>query len=129
MPASSLDLPPTMLRMAGLTPPKEWPGRDLTPVLRGRKDHGVTEAVCEWADNKSKEFGQLAYRLVRTPSHKLIVWEKADKPDELYDLAADPHETKNRIDDAALAKVRDDLRDRLKAWMECTADPGEWKKK
>jgi arylsulfatase A-like enzyme len=127
VPASSLDLPPTFLKMAGIGPPREWAGRDLSPLLRGEK-HGVTEAYCEWADNRSKEFGHLGYRLVRTPAHKLIVWEKAGKLNELYDLTADPHETKNRIDDAALARVRDDLRSRLKAWMVRTADPArEWK--
>jgi arylsulfatase A-like enzyme len=128
-PVSSLDLPPTLLRLAGLAPPKEWPGRDLTALLRGDKDHGITEAVCEWADDRSFQFGQLAYRLVRTPTHKLIVWKKADKPDELYDLTADPREAKNRIDDPALAKMRDDLRKRLQAWMDRTDDPARaWKK-
>jgi arylsulfatase A-like enzyme len=129
VPVSSLDLPPTLLRLAGLAPPKEWPGRDLTPLLRGAKDHGITEAVCEWADDRSSQFGHLAYRLVRTPRHKLIVWQKAGKPDELYDLEADPRETKNRMDDPALAKMRDDLRKRLQAWMDRTDDPARaWKK-
>lgn len=128
-PVSSLDLPPTLLKLAGVDAPKEWPGRDLTPLLKGAKDSGITEAVCEWADNQSKQFGDLGYRLVRTPTHKLIVWEKAGKPDELYDLAADPHETKNLIDAADTAKVRDDLRARLHAWMEKTKDPArQWKK-
>lgn len=128
-PVSSLDLPPTFLRLAGVTPPKEWPGRDLTPLLQGAKEHGITEAVCEWADNKSKEFGDLGYRLVRTPAHKLIVWEKPGKPDELYDLKADPHETKSLIEDAGVASVRADLRKRLQTWMDRTNDPArEWKK-
>jgi hypothetical protein len=89
----------------------------------------VTEAVCEWADNESKEFGEYAYRLARTPTHKLIVWEKADKWDELYDLVADPHERKNLIQRAGAAKVRDDLRKRLHTWLEKTNDPARnWKK-
>lgn len=129
VPVSSLDLPPTLLQLAGVTPPKEWPGRDLTPLLKGDKEHGITEAVCEWADNHSKQFGDVGYRLVRTPTHKLIVWEAADKPNELYDLAADPHEAKNLIDSKDHAKLRDDLRQRLRAWQDKTSDPARaWKK-
>lgn len=128
-PVSSHDLPPTFLRLAGVTPPVTWSGRDLTPLLRGAANHGITEAICEWADNQSKEFGALSYRLVRTPTHKLIVWEKADKPDELYDLVADARESHNRINDQAHARVRDELRQRLRVWMEKTDDPArQWKK-
>src|SRR5262249_4162908 len=116
-------------RLAGVTPPKSWPGRDLGPLLRGARGHGLAEAYCEWADNRSKPFGALGYRLVRTPTCKLIVWERPGKKDELYDLGADPHELKNRIDDPALARLRDGLRRRLRAWMERTADPARaWKK-
>jgi arylsulfatase A-like enzyme len=128
-PVSSLDLPPTFLKLAGVTPPAKWVGRDLTPLLRGDKEHGVREAVCEWADNQSMPFGHLGYRLIRTPAHKLIVWEKPDKPGELYDLVADAHEKNNLIDDAASARIRDDLRKRLQTWMEKTDDPArQWKK-
>lgn len=124
-PVSSLDLPPTFLKLASLEPPQQWPGRDLTPLLAGRKDHGITEAICEWADDQSEMFGSLTYRLVRTPTHKLIVWEK--KPAELYNLTADPNERKNLIDEPSAAAVRDDLSKRLAAWMDKTNDPArQW---
>lgn len=129
-PVSSLDLPPTLLAIAGAKPPKEWPGRDLTPLLRGEKEHGIHEAICEWADTDNSKFGNLAYRVVRTPTHKLIVWERADKPDELYDLAADPRETKNLIAEPEAHAARDDLRKRLQVWIERTSDPARgWKSK
>jgi arylsulfatase A-like enzyme len=44
VPASSLDIPVTLLALAGVTPPKEWAGRDLRPVLAGQKQHGVDYA-------------------------------------------------------------------------------------
>jgi N-acetylglucosamine-6-sulfatase len=122
-PVSSLDLPVTWLSIAGAKAPKDWPGRDLTPLLRGDKRHDVTEAYCEWADTVSDKFGHLGYRLVRTPTHKLIVWDKAGKSDELYDLTADPREMKNLVNEPAAREVRDDLRRRLRLWMERTNDP------
>ncbi len=127
-PVSSLDLPPTLLALAGATPPKEWAGRDLTALLRGDKNHGINEAYSEWAGGESRAYGHLTCRLVRTPTHKLIRWEDPKKPDELYDLKADPREAKNLIDDPAARGVRDDLMGRLQKWMEQTKDPArEWK--
>ena len=119
--ASSLDLPPTFLRWAGVEPPAEWPGRDLTPALQ-RGAHGLDFAVSEFADNQSRQFGEYAYRLIRTPTHKLILWERSDKKDELYDLRGDPHETRNLAGDTALARTERGLRARLGAWMKQTGD-------
>jgi N-acetylglucosamine-6-sulfatase len=122
-PVSSLDISPTLLRCAGLEPPKSWPGRDLTRLLRSGADPGVDAAFCEWADDQSAEFGALAYRLVRTPRYKLLVWKDPKRPDELYDLQADPHERQNLISDEARASVRNELRSRLTDWMKRTNDP------
>ncbi|HEY0076127.1 MAG TPA: sulfatase-like hydrolase/transferase [Abditibacteriaceae bacterium] len=122
-PVSSLDLPSTFLQLAGVTPPTTWSGRDLRALLRGEKNHGITEAFCEFADNQSERFGELAYRLVRTPTHKLIVWEKTNKPHELYDLAADPRETRNLINDPAQQPMIRKMMDNLRVWMKKTNDP------
>jgi N-acetylglucosamine-6-sulfatase len=122
-PVSSLDLPPTLLRCAGLEPPRGWPGRDLTRLLKGAADPEIDAAFCEWADDQSAEFGALAYRLVRTPRYKLLVWKDPKRPDEFYDLEADPHETRNLINDPARASVRNALRTRLRGWIERTDDP------
>lgn len=57
-------------------------------------------------------------------------WDKPDKPDELYDLIADPHETKNMAGKPLMRPVRDQLLRRLNAWMERTNDPARfWAKK
>ena len=119
--ASSLDLPPTFLRWAGLNPPTEWPGRDLTPALQ-RRAHGLGHAISEFADNQSQQFGQYAYRLIRTPTHKLILWERAEKNDELYDLVHDPREARNLAGKAAVTRTERDLRTKLAAWMKQTGD-------
>ena len=43
--------------------------------------------------------------------------------EQLYDNLFDPVQSRNVIDDPASADVADELRDRLRAWMERTADP------
>lgn len=121
LPVSSMDLPPTLLALAGVEPPAAWPGRDLQAAIAGKLRIG--EAVSEWADEKSEKFGGLAYRVVRTPSHKLIVWKDRTKRDELYDLKSDPAEAHNLVTALAAQNVLQDLRQRLRAWMERNRDP------
>ena len=129
VPVSSLDIPTTLLALAGVARPKDWGGRDLRPVLGGGRRHGIDYAVSEWADSES-QFRDYTHRLVRTPRYKLIRWDEADEPDELYDLVADPHETKNIAGQPGMRPVRERLLRWLSAWMERTDDPARyWPKK
>jgi len=97
LPVSSMDLPPTLLSLAGLPAPDTWLGRDLTAALADKLEIG--EAFAEWSDEGSTKFGALAFRAVRTPTHKLILWKDPARSAELYDLAADPAEAYNLIAD------------------------------
>lgn len=121
LPVSSLDLPPTLLSLAGLQVPADWPGRDLTQALAGRIP--IRETFAEWSDEESPKFGKLAYRVVRTPTHKLIVWKDPARGDELYDLKADPAEARNLAGDPAAASILADLSSRLTVWMQRNGDP------
>jgi N-sulfoglucosamine sulfohydrolase len=49
-------------------------------------------------------------------------WSDAP-PIELYDLATDPHEMRNRADDPQLSSVKTRLIDQLRLWQDRTADP------
>ena len=55
----------------------------------------------------------MTYKAVRTERAKLIHWVNRDGVDELYDLAADPYELCNLIDDPARARERQELRREL----------------
>jgi len=129
VPASSLDIPTTILALAGVSHPKDWGGRDLRLILNGSKKHSIDYAISEWADTES-QFRHCTHRLIRTPRYKLVRWKDSEKPDELYDLAADPHETMNVADKPALRSVRNQLLRRLNAWMAQTNDSARyWSKK
>jgi|CXWL01.1.fsa_nt_gi N-acetylglucosamine-6-sulfatase len=121
LPVSSLDLPPTLLALAGIEVPAAWPGRDLLSALSGKLE--LREAFAEWSDDESPKFGHLAFRAVRTPTHKLILWKDPTKGEELYDLVVDPRETHNLIDEPGAREVLTDLRARLSAWMDRNEDP------
>jgi arylsulfatase A-like enzyme len=60
------------------------------------------------------------------PQARAIVRRYHQRPaEELYDLAADPHETRNLAADPAHAKTLDDLRGRVTKWLDSMGDTGE----
>ncbi len=123
--ANSIDLPPTFVKLAGATPPAEWVGRDLTPVLRDGKPHDITWAVSQYP-NHNKSDSLDAYRVIRTPEHKLINWHPASgaKP-ELYDLTMDPAETTNLYGTPAVAETQARLEKQL-ADFRAKAGDDQW---
>ena len=58
--------------------------------------------------------------MMRTDRYKYV--SRLTEPDELYDLAADPGETTNRIDDPALAGVAAQMQRRTFKWLQATVD-------
>ena len=129
VPVSTLDLPGTLLAMAGVAIPKKWAGRNLMPFLIGRTNHGIDYAINEWVDTVN-QYRNLTQRSIRTPQYKLIRWHRQDMPDELYNLVTDPHETINIIREPAMITVKNKLLKQLNDWMLKTNDPARfWSKK
>jgi arylsulfatase A-like enzyme len=128
--ASSLDLPPTLLKLAGGEVPREWQGRDLTPVLTDARAHGTTWSVSESCDDKNWKFPENNYRTVRTKDSKLIVWAPVhNKAPEFYDLTKDPHEEHNVYGDSAMQPRVKELTAVLENWMKQTDDSWEMRGK
>ena len=144
-PVLNLDLTATLLEAAGIDRPSIIEGQSFYPALVGEapgpRDHIVVERNFHRSNDPS--------RCVRTDRYKYIAhfgdephWEipldvqraepgalyadpatRPRRPRELYDLANDPHELHNLIDDPAYEKVRADLEQRLSDWQQRTDDP------
>jgi len=110
------DLMPTVLELAGAPAPEGLDAQSLLPVLRGDVSR-ENVAFMEFHGH------QLPYtqRVVRTETHKYVF--NGPDVDELYDLAADPHEMTNRVDDTSCRSVLRDLRERMDAFLRETDDP------
>jgi len=104
--ASLLDLPPTILDLAGvpipegLTSPEAprqppaWPGRSLVPLLTGRTDAVQNSVVIE----NDEDYLGLRLRTLVTPTHKITTYTGHRGPEsygELFGLADDSHELHN----------------------------------
>jgi N-acetylglucosamine-6-sulfatase len=124
----NVDLPSLLLDAAGLVPPDSMQGRSYLPLLRGEKVPWRTSWLYEYFFERS--FPQTPTVLgVRTETHKLAVYHGIWDRNELYDLAKDPLEEHNLIDDAAQAERRKELLaelHRLRTELGCRFDPA-WK--
>lgn len=121
--ASLADVYPTILDLAGIAEPEaDTHGRSLVPLAAGGNP--------EWRDVVVTEFGGVnqqatTMRTVRCGSLKYGYC--ASGPEELYDLDADPYETRNVINHPDYRERADDMRRRLLLWMQEHADPVHWR--
>ncbi len=118
---SLVDLPPTVLSLAGTPVPEHYDGRSLVPLIAG--------TAVDWPDDVFVQISESQVgRAVRTARWKYGVtapdgngWNDASamryQEQYLYDLQADPYEQNNLVADPALASVREELRERLIARM------------
>ncbi|MCW5558541.1 MAG: DUF4976 domain-containing protein, partial [Verrucomicrobiae bacterium] len=106
----SLDLAPSLLDFAGAKSLRGIPGRSWKRLAEGRG--GAIHDAFLYEYNYEKQFPYTPnVRAVRTDEWKLIRYPHGDgSPDrftaELYHLAEDPHELRNRIGDPSLAGIR-----------------------
>ena len=103
---SLLDLYPTLIELAGgrlEEVPAALPGQSLVPLMAGEE--------AGWPDTVYGEYmGEAAAGplvMIRRGAHKYIVGE--DSPAQLFDVAADPEERNDLIDERAQADLAADL--------------------
>ncbi|MDP6514967.1 MAG: sulfatase-like hydrolase/transferase, partial [SAR202 cluster bacterium] len=113
---SQYDFMPTILGYAGVEePPNEsLPGRDFSSILRGESlgDSSPVFVLDEYGPT----------RMIRTERWK-YVHRYPDGPNELYDLANDPSEARNLIDESKYGEKIGELRDELQSWFDQYSDP------
>ncbi len=112
----NLDIAPTLLSLAGVAAPERMQGMDLAPLTRGESPPWREEWFYE---HLFPHPGIPKSEGVRTEHHAYWRYLEAEADAEwLFDLAADPHETRNRIADPACAGLAEDLRARARRLAE-----------
>jgi uncharacterized sulfatase len=99
-----IDLAPTFLTAAGITPPGLMQGVNQLDVWNGKKEQARDHVIVE---NRHQPTA-VHLRTYIEKNYKLTVYR--DQPyGELFDLAKDPNETRNRWNDPAYASIKCDL--------------------
>jgi N-acetylglucosamine-6-sulfatase len=116
--AANIDIAPTILEAAGLEPPA-MDGRSVLPLARGQRVPWRDTLLYEYYWERS--FPQTpAMHALRGDRYKYIRYYGLWDTDELYDIQADPLETRNLIRDPAHRKTVQQLNTRLFETLEAT---------
>ncbi|KZN22605.1 hypothetical protein A4G99_19275 [Haladaptatus sp. R4] len=144
---SQIDLFPTFCDFLGLPVPDWVEGESILPLLHGTVDSIRNEVFSEVtyhaAYEPKRSIRTERYRYVRRfdenydqhvapntdngPTKQFFLdlgfFEQQPPTEALYDLFHDPTERNNLVDDSRYEDVYEDLRNRLRNWMERTNDP------
>ncbi|MEZ5844246.1 MAG: sulfatase-like hydrolase/transferase [Hyphomicrobiaceae bacterium] len=111
--ASTIDIAPTILERAGITPYNGIQGRSLLQAIAGASDTDRALLVEDEQQGPVLSFEQpTRVRTIVTSRHRLSIYSAADWG-ELYDLESDPHELVNLWADRGSARIKCALLERL----------------
>lgn len=143
---SHIDVYPTLCDVVGIDRPDYLQGTSLMGLIRGEtsevRDALFAEMTWHAAYEPQRAVRTDRFKYIRRfgeretpvlancddgPSKDLLLslgWaERKIAFEQLYDLAFDPNEAANLVEDPAYADVRLELHERLESWMEETEDP------
>jgi arylsulfatase A-like enzyme len=114
--SNAIDCTATFCEAAGATIPESCAGQSLLPLIDGAGGRD-----CIYGQLAGNQHGSYSQRMLRDRRWKYVC--NISDMDELYDLAADPGELVNRVDDPACAGELTRLRARMLEWAERIRDP------
>jgi len=124
----SIDIAPTLLEAAGITPDNRYQGKSFLSILNNENPNWRKSFLVEYySDRVFPRVVKMGYKAVRTDRYKFIHYVDLDGMDELYDLQTDPYEIKNIIDDPSMDSVNRQMKEELNyLLMETGAPPVDW---
>lgn len=118
--ALNIDIAPTLLEYAGLTPPKGMAGRSLVPLAQGKRPSWRKDFLCEHLLNNPDI---PKWEGVRSEGTVYARYFEQKPPYEfLHDLKKDPRELRNLADDPGHLKTLAAMRKRLEALVRAASE-------
>lgn len=109
-----MDIAPTILETAGLTPPASFEARSLWPIMKGDAGQVRTEVYSELARDHIQTGAE--YMVMRRDARWKLVYYLGESAGELYDLQEDPGELSNLWNAPEHAAMRDGMVNDLLVW-------------
>jgi arylsulfatase A-like enzyme len=111
IPASLIDIAPTLASLAGVAIPSEWQGQDLSPWLLGDDAEPPKSVYSEGGYNSDKP-----WQLIRTPNWSYSVNRNDGNPIALFDTTNDPYQMVNLVNSSLAKDVIPSLSAELMSW-------------
>jgi len=123
---SLIDVPPTILSIAGMKVPENMKGQPLQKLVENNAEnwpHEVFIQISESQVGRAIRTKKWKYS-IKSPIKSGFLFSKSKKYMEncLYDLETDPFERNNLIDDPTYENIRENLRELLKSYMKETGE-------
>lgn len=109
--ALNIDVPATILDLAGVNPPKSWQGISLNSPRLAKREEFLTEHLWQTPIIPPSE-------AIRTERWKYFRYINDPSHEELYDLSLDPLEQQNLATDALYQPIMDQLRKKMEQKVE-----------
>lgn len=116
---ANIDIAPTMLAVAGLEPPPDLAGSNMLPLIQGQAAPWRSELLYEYYWERNFPQTPTVHAL-REAQFKYMHFHGIWDLDELYDLAADPHENDNLLARPGHEDLAERIRTKLFAILENT---------
>ena len=120
--SNALDIPVTILDIAGVEKPSTMRGVSLSPILEGKsipaRDFVVTETMFASGDRNLGGTG----RMIRTKSFKYCIYDNGEKREQLFDMEKDPGEMNNLVYNEEYKAQLKEHRELIAQWAKETND-------
>ncbi|OQC08366.1 MAG: Choline-sulfatase [Candidatus Hydrogenedentes bacterium ADurb.Bin101] len=121
--STGLDIPMTLLELAGKEAPSSMRGRSLYALaLKKVTTLDRPYVVAETMFARGDEYKGPQGRMLRTDRYKYCVYERGDQPEQLFDMHADPGETNNLAVNNECRNTLSQHRQMLQQWAVETSD-------
>ncbi len=116
---NGLDLMPSVCEWTGAALPAGRRGKSFAKVA-ALEDDGQEFIITE---TNFKQTSGTAGWMVRTPKYKYVLYDKGLYREQLFDMETDRGETINLAVESAYAPVLEQMRSKLRSWLESTPGP------
>lgn len=93
--SNALDIPATILDIAGIEKPASMHGHSLLPILEGGSPPSREFVACETMFNETSLGKGARGRMIRTGRYKYCVYSEGENREQLFDMENDPDERSN----------------------------------
>jgi arylsulfatase A-like enzyme len=119
---NALDIPATILDVAGVEKPKSMRGTSLKPLIYGKSIKKYEFVVSETMFARGSTNLGATGRMIRTTKYKYCIYDNGEKREQLFDMEKDPGEMNNLVYEKKYSTILTEHRELIEEWAEETKD-------